>query len=240
MKKSILLVFALLVTMPAYMAFIISRSEKSPDKILWQYFYPEISSFSVDPEVAVWLVQSDTNYLYCIGCDTTGIFKLKNLKLSIWENQPWAFSVQNDNMHYQLGIKEIRAVIADNNSFHISGYKQNKLKLSLSNQSQIVIENCEFDTLFVELNNMERKDLEIQGKCNIKHMVVKSDNGLTGLYFTCKREVTIESLTVNNMNEAYFNISIPANILSAMNFKLNGKQISAGKVADDSASANKK
>lgn len=230
MKKSFLLVLALLVTIPAYMAFVISRSEKSPDKILSQYFYSDISTFSIDPQVSVWLAQSDTNYLYCMGCDTTGIFKSENLNLSKRENQKISFTVMNEYMYYKLGLKEIGSVVSEQNKLYISGYKQEKLWLTLGMYGEILMEDCELDTLFVNINNIGQKELEFVDGCRVKHIALEGKNELNSLNFNCYGDTEIGSLKVNNMNKEWFKVSASAELLAKMSFVMDGKQVTTGEI----------
>lgn len=235
MKRSLLLTLVLVITIPAYMSFVISRSEKLPQESFRQYDLPTISSFSVAPYLSVWLVQSDTNYLYRQGFDTTGILNSGNLTLEELEDGSISnsISIYNDIIDYKLGLKELGTVVSEQNTFYIMGYKQDKLWLRLGRQGKIYLEDCEFDTLYVKINDWGGKELQLVDDCIIKHIVIEGSTEVNSLYFNCSGENSIESLEVNKIDKRRFEVAASAELLARINFTINGEKVTNGKLESD-------
>jgi hypothetical protein len=226
MKKSFLLALALLVTIPAYMAFIISRSEKDPENLVQRYHYPGLSSLSVPMAINVWVAQNDSNYMECKGCDTTGMFEAQTLNLGKDAPSSYLFYELQERWHYKVDLKEIASVKSELNAFYITGLRQKKLQLELGFHSKIGLENCELDTLFINTVESGIQELYFESGCRIKHIIVTGAKGtISSLKFSVASGVDIENLVATGVDESGFELNFPAEILTKMNFKLNGRQV---------------
>jgi len=225
MKKSFLLAIALLVTIPAYMAFIISRSEKDRDNFIQRYHYPDMTSFSVTPGLNVWVEQNDSNYMECKGCDTTGMFVAQTLHLDKSVDFSYIFYDSRQNWHYKMGLKDIASVKSEHNSFYIKGLRQKSLQVMLSAYSEIGLEDCELDTLLVNIEDLGMKELYVGSDCRIKYIIIESKHQSPGFTFSAFSGADIENLVVNDLDGNDFGLNLPAELLAKINFKLNGRQV---------------
>jgi len=199
-----------------------------------RYLYPEITEFTAEDFVTVWENASDTTYMECIGCDTTGMYKsgVLNMAKGNYGSEGMGyvdFHSYDEAINYKLGLKSLYRVAVENNRHYITGFKQNKMEINLNMAGKAYLENCVLDTLFVNCQHGPfDKELVIGYECYIKHILLNGGNpsGEVAAEIRLTAEGSqIDNLEVKNVFENTFKLSVPARLLTYTNFTLNGRQV---------------
>jgi len=199
-----------------------------------RYLYPEITEFTTESFVTVWEKASDTTYMECIGCDTTGMYKSGVLTMSHGNYGSGTmgdvdFHRGDERINYKLGMKSLYRLVANNNRHYVTGFRQNKMEINLNTAGKVYLKNCVLDTLIVNCQHEPfDKELVIGHECYIKHILLDGGNpaGEVAAEIRLTAEGSqIDNLEVINVFENTFKLSVPSRLLTYMNFTLNGRQV---------------
>lgn len=234
MKKSFLFSVIILAAVPVYMGFIIRQSPKNYPKTHARYLYPAINEFNAEAFITVWEKASDTIYMECIGCDTTGIYQSGTLSMNSRNHytkvmEEVGFHKHTVNVDYKLGLRSLYRVAANNNNHYITGFRQSKMEININMAGKAYLEDCELDTLIVNCEHGPfDKELVIGYNSYIKHILLDGRNPsgevASEIRLTCVGS-RVDNLKATNVFENTFNLDLPSHILSYMSFTLNGKQV---------------